>query len=169
MDRWAEGRILGPTGHTLREAQVWQWVGRAPVREGWGEWDGQMDRASSPLQIPHHHTTLHLHRSISVFLSLQVSLCLPLCKPQLSEDPERKMGKEDRDGRKRRGTLCVSLYVCVSNTRSGWTFRREGMKGADEQKDQQQIEGRGTAWKDQEHTSLITHHILHTSHTHCTH
>ena len=111
------GRRQSPEspGYALREAQVWQWVVRAPVREGWGEWDGQMDRASSPLQIPHHHSTLHLHCSISVFLSLQVSLCLPLCKPELSKDPERKMGKEDRDGRKRRGTLCVSVCVCVQH------------------------------------------------------
>lgn len=167
MDRWAEGRALGPTGHTLREAQVWQWVVKAPAREGWGEWDGQTDGHSlishPDPPLPHHPlppSPISPCRFLSAFLSANQSFLKPR---------REKWEKKTEMGEKDEGP-CVCLYVCVSSTRAGWTFRREGMKGAeDEQKDQQQIGGRGAAWKDQEHTSFITHHIPHTPHTHYTH
>lgn len=93
-------------------------------------------------------------RSLSAFLSANQSFL---------KTRREKWEKKTEMGEKDEGP-CVCLYVCVSNTRSGWTFRSEGMK-EDEQKDQQQIGGRGAAWKGQEHTSLITHHIPHTPHT----
>ena len=168
MDR---RQSTGSHGTYSEGSTAQHWVGKAPAGEGWGDWDGQIDgqssisRPDSPTPMPRPH--LHLYLRVSVSVSLSFSLC----KPQLFGAPKRKMGKEDRDERKGRGTMCVRacvracVRVCPAQGLVGILGGREEMKGAeDEQRDQQQ---HGTAaWKDEEHARAPnTAHVTHTLHT----
>lgn len=99
---------------------------RAPGREGWGEWDGQTDghlSARPPPPTPT-STPLSLHVSSRPVPSLFLCFCRSLSfslQTTAFWSPKRKMGKEDRDERKRRGTVCV----CPARGLVG-IFRRGG-------------------------------------------
>lgn len=90
-------------------------VGKAPGREGWGDWDGQTDGQSSISQ-PDSPTPMPpppISISISMFLSLSVSLFLS-ANHSFLEPPREKWEKKTEMREKDEGP-CVCVCVCVQH------------------------------------------------------